>query len=512
MSTDPDTFSALWQRAVAEHGGSPFLVFRSDDGVVTRWTYAEFDQVVAQVAGTLLDAGVQPGSSVHLVLRSCPAFVALWLAVTRLGAWMVPVDPASAARDIAGQVRRVQPLASVVAGSRAQVFREGADGQVDVVIELAEDASDLDPGARLLAGSPVDEAGRVDALQRLAVMFTSGTTSEPKGVELTQGCYATVATTMAGLVGLQPRHRWFVTLPMFHANAQYYCFAPAIAVGASVALTGSFSASRWVAQARELDVTHASLFAAPIRMILARCPADEPPLALEHVWYAQNLGADHHEAFGRLAGTPPRQLYGMTETVAVVTADRNEPPVHDVIGPPLDGRRLRVVDPVTGDDARPGDPGELFLRGVPGRDLFAGYLGAPEVTARAFLPDGDGAWFRTGDLVRRGVDGAFRFVGRVDDVIKVAGENVSLTEVEAAAAQAPGVLEVAVVAQRDPVRDQVPVAYVVAKDRDHPPTPDELDAWAVQNLSPAARPRAWNLIDELPRTSVGKVRRFRVGS
>ncbi len=508
MTTELDTFAATWQRAVAEHGHATFLVFRADDGVTTRWTYAQFDDAVAHVAGTLRDAGVGPGQPVHLVLRSCPAFVAVWLAVTRLGAWMVPVDPASAARDIAGQVGRVEPLVSVIAASRAEVYRAGAADRAGTVFELAEDASDLAAGAGLLAGPRVSEAYPVGTQDRLAVMFTSGTTSEPKGVELTQGCYATVATTMARVVELESRHRWFVTLPMFHANAQYYCFAPAIAVGASVALTGSFSASQWVSQARDLEVTHASLFAAPIRMILARCPADEEPLALEHVWYAQNLGEGHHRAFGDLVGTLPRQLYGMTETVAIVTADRSDPPVHDVIGPPVAGRRVRVVDPVTGEDAAPGQPGELHLHGVPGRDLFAGYLNAPEVTACA--PDRDGVWFRTGDLVAHGTDGAFRFVGRVDDVIKVSGENVSLTEVEAAAAQAPGVLEVAVVAQPDPVRDQVPIAYVVAKDKENPPTADELDAWAVRNLAPAARPRAWHFIDELPRTSVGKVRRFRV--
>ena len=108
--------------------------------------------------------------------------------------------------------------------------------------------------------------------------------------------------------------------------------------------------------------------------------------------------------------------------------------------------------------------------------------------------------------------GALRFVGRADDVIKVAGENVSLTEVESVLAQAPGVLEVAVVARADAIRDQVPVAYVVARDPDHAPTVDELATWAADQLTPQARPREWHLIDSLPRTSVGKVRRFKIGT
>jgi carnitine-CoA ligase len=124
--------------------------------------------------------------------------------------------------------------------------------------------------------------------------------------------------------------------------------------------------------------------------------------------------------------------------------------------------------------------------------LDAAYRGAPRVVAR--VSD----------------DGALRFVGRRDDVIKVSGENVSLTEIEAILAQAPGVLECAVLGRPDPVRDTVPVAYVVPRDREHPPAAEDLAQWSAQNLAAPARPRDWHLIDELPRTSVGKVRPFKL--
>jgi crotonobetaine/carnitine-CoA ligase len=380
-----------------------------------------------------------------------------------------------------------------------------------MIIEIAEDERDIGVGGAFGRAPGSYAAAAVAPQDRLAVMFTSGTTSQPKGVVLTQANYAHVAATMAAAAELAERHRWYVTLPLFHANAQYYCFAPAIAVGASVALTATFSASRWVRHARELDVTHASLFAAPIRMILARLPVDEKPIDLEHVWFAQNLGREHYEQFARLVGTRPRQLYGMTETIAIVTADTSRPYTNDVIGAPIAGRTVRVVDPQTGDDATAGTPGELVVGGRLGVDLMAGYLDAKQ-TARAVRHKGDETWFNTGDLVTADACGILRFVGRVDDVIKVAGENVSLAEVEAAAAQAPGVLEVAVVAQPDPVRDVVPVAYVVAQDRDSPPAMSDLVAWAQANLTPAARPREWHFIDQLPRTSVGKVRRFKIRS
>lgn len=505
-----DTFQSTWTTAVKQHGDNPFLVFQAESGAQSRWTYAEFDEVVTRTAGALRAAGVSHGSSVHVVLRNCPAFIALWLATSRLGAWLVPVDPGSTARDIASQVQRVQPVVGVYSAHRADVYREGTNGTVPAVMELAEDETDLDESA-VLHGDFRAVAEPVTPLDRLAVMFTSGTTSEPKGVVLTQANYAVAAETMASVTDLQARHRWLVTLPLFHANAQYYCFAPAIAVGASVALTATFSASRWVAQARHLDATHASLFAAPIRMILARCSPAEPPLTLEHVWFAQSLGAEHYERFARLVGTRPRQLYGMTETVAIVCADTGETPRHDVIGWPVAGRRIRIEE-VGGDSCPPEIPGELKVLGKPGIDLFSGYLDDPATTAKAFRETEEGTWFATGDLLTTNEDGILRFVGRVDDVIKVSGENVSLTEVEATVAQAPGILDVAIVARPDPVRDAVPVAYFVARDPQNPPREPELVEWAALNLPPAARPRQWNLIGELPRTSVGKVRRFRITS
>ena len=232
-------------------------------------------------------------------------------------------------------------------------------------------------------------------------MFTSGTTSEPKGVVLTQHNYAHVADTMSAVVGLRPEHRWLVTLPLFHANAQYYCIAPAIAVGASVALTSTFSASQWLRQARDLAATHASLFAAPIRMILARRPADAPAGRLEHVWFAQNLGRQHYDEFAALAGCRPRQLYGMTETVAIVCADVCDPYRHDTIGPPIAGRAVVLRNPETGADAPPGEPGELVLAGVPGEDIFLEYLDDPAATGRSLVRRDGATWFRTGDMVDR---------------------------------------------------------------------------------------------------------------
>jgi len=290
---------------------------------------------------------------------------------------------------------------------------------------------------------------------------------------------------------------------LFHANAQYYSFASAIWAGASVALMHTFSASGFLSQAARHKVTHASLFAAPIRMILARGATPVDGLHLDNCWYAMNISDDQYDTLSHLLGCRPRQLYGMTETIPAVLTDRADHPVPSSMGLVTPGCVVEVHDadgkPVSEDEV-----GEIVVGGERGITLFAGYLDDPETTEASF----DGQWFRTGDRCRRESDGRHYFDGRRADVLKVAGENVSTVEVEQVLAAHPAVLEAAVVGASDLVRDEVPIAFVVASDPARPPTVEQLIDWCNERLAKSKRPRDISLVDELPRTSVGKIRKF----
>jgi crotonobetaine/carnitine-CoA ligase len=535
-------FADVWMRAVADRPEQTFLVFehpphaspedtadgtseatgqhrgesggrafeeagRSSEATgqhrAAEWTYAEFHVKVAQVAHTLRRAGVVPGRAVHVVLTNSPSFVAVWLAAARMGAWIVPSDPMGRAAELAGHIARTRPVVGVCSTARADTYRAAVDeaGADDLHVIVVDEADvDLTPfGERLLADWPT-----VSLHDRAAVMFTSGTTGLPKGVEVTQANYAFAGKVMAEAAGLQPEDRQLVVLPLFHANAQYYSFASAIWVGASVALMPAFSASRFVEQVRAHGATHASLFAAPMRMILARGITDDTqPVRLRHCWYAQNITDDQHATLTRVLGCAPRQLYGMTETIPAVLTDEADNPVPSSMGFVSPGCEVDVQD-ADGTSVPPGVVGEVVVRGEPGITLFAGYLDMPEVTAESFR----NGWFRTGDRATRDADGRHWFDGRRSDVLKVSGENVSIVEVEAVLASHPGVLEAAVVGRADPIRDEVPVAFVVARDPADPPSVESLQAWCEERLSKPKRPREFTLLDELPRTSVGKIRKF----
>jgi crotonobetaine/carnitine-CoA ligase len=314
---DAVTFAAAWERSVERGPSSTFLIFEGPSGSSVEWTYAEFDDVVARCAAMLTAHGARPGDSVSVALTNSPAFIAIWLATVRLGAWLVPSDPMGAEPELAGHIRRTRPIVGFCAMERSATYRAAAAGAFVSIIEIDEADTRLDVfGHERFAQWPTTAL-----TQRAAVMFTSGTTGLPKGVEITQANYAFAGATMAAASGCRAEHRQFVVLPLFHANAQYYSFAAAIWTGASVALMHTFSASGFLTQAARHRVTHASLFAAPIRMILSRGATPVADVAFQHSWYAMNITPAQHATLTSLLGCAPRQLYGMTETIAAVLTE-----------------------------------------------------------------------------------------------------------------------------------------------------------------------------------------------
>ena len=398
---------------------------------------------------------------------------------------------------------RTLPVVGICGAERAGVYAEAAAGGPAVVVVDEAEASVPDEllGPPLDGRTAVPEPGPRD---RLAVMFTSGTTSAPKGVEVTQANYAFAGDVMAAAAALGPADRQLVVLPLFHANAQYYSFASAISTAASVALVHTFSASAFLAQAARHRATHASLFAAPMRMILARGATPVEGLRLRHVWYAQNVTDEQHATLAALFGCPPRQLYGMTETIPAVLTNRAVGAVPSSMGVTTLGCEvdLRAAG---GGPCPDGETGEVVVRGRRGVSIFEGYLDDPATTCASFDDDG---WFHTGDLAHRDAAGRYYFDGRRSDVLKVAGENVSVVEIEAVLSQHPAVLEAAVIGEPDPIRDEVPVGFVVLRPDAPAAGPEDFAQWCGERLSKPKRPVRIEIVDELPRTSVGKIRKF----
>ena len=514
------SFSEVWDASVENYPHRPFLRFEISEHEAAEWSYSEFDELVGRVAGSLAKMGVNQGRSVHLALANSPLFVVAWLATLRLGGWIVPSDPHGRAPELADHIARTNPAVSICGADRSDVYRAAVDtdsGEPPKVLSLEESPAAIETLADIATSSvpaPANPANPANPARAnpasshstslAAVAFTSGTTGRPKGVEITQANYAFAGKIMAEAANLCEEHRWLVVLPLFHANAQYYSFASAIWSGASVALMPSFSASRFLSQAKSHRATHASLFAAPMRMILARGAKPVEGLKLEHCWFAQNVTSQQHAQLSDLFGCHPRQLYGMTETIPAVLSDQlDELADPSSMGRVTSGCAVQIQDE-DGSETANGEVGEVAVAGEPGITLFKGYMNDAETTSASFRK----GWFLTGDRARRDEHGRHYFAGRHSEILKVAGENVSVVEIEQSLAEHPDVLEAAVVGCPDAMRDEVPVGYVVAADPASPPSEENLRRWCEENLSKPKRPQSFTLLDELPRTSVGKIRKF----
>ena len=347
-----------------------------------------------------------------------------WLAATRLGAIMVAADPRATSPELAAQIDLTEPTVAVVTEANAQVY--------DRAGELAARKRPLviscDPAATAL-GRDGDEAAPADVSPTApaALMFTSGTTNAPKAVVVTQANYSRAGDIMADAAAVSAESRWIVCLPLFHANAQYYCFAAAISRGAARMPAAAILGKR-VHCLGTRGGGHA-------REFVCRADTDDPasgasgsePAPLLHCWYAQNLTPAEYAAFARLTSCAPRQLYGMTETMAAVLTNPAASPVADSMGQVTPGCQVRVVAS-DGRDAEPGEEGEVVVGGIAGIDISPGYWRNERATHDAFTGEG----LRTGDYAHRDAGGFHYFRGRRSDILKVGGENVSTVEIEAA--------------------------------------------------------------------------------
>ena len=485
-----------------------FLVFEDQEGQPHSYTYHQFDQAVNRTANGLLQLGVAKGDKVNLHLANCPEFLLLWFATAKIGAVMVPTNPLSPPDELAYPVHHSESVICVTQPdllSTVEAVRERC-ADIRQVILVGSDAAvpGVIPFTALVAEqSDQLAATQVDPLDEAAILYTSGTTSRPKGVLVTHANYIYLSEVVGKLMRLSPDDRHLVTLPLFHGNAQYYSFMPTLNVGASAALTSRFSASRFMKQAIRHGCTVTSLFAAPMRMLLAqaRDEADKHN-RLRLVIFAQSVTEAQLAEWDERFGAPLMQIYGMTETMGQPLANPLDYPRDNMsIGMPTLGYECRVVDD-DGNDVPPGVPGQLLVYGRPGVAIMKGYFKDPDATAQT-MRDG---WLWTGDIVEVREDGYFRFVDRAKDMIKRAGENVAAGEVEAILKQHPAVADAAVIGVPDAMRDEAIKAFVILRDGQMV-TSNEIIEFCKQRLSKYRVPEFVEFRPDFPHTSVGKIQK-----
>jgi crotonobetaine/carnitine-CoA ligase len=499
----------------ARYGNREFLLFErqaNETENLACWrqqlSYSELDSRVNRACHYLSARGLKNGDVFNLHLPNCPSFILLWFAGARLGAVMMPTNILSSADELDYLLEHSSAKIAFTTSAQLPLMQRCAKTLDSLREVVLCDPFTPDPVAGSFEASLEDypdspwecPAGPTDMA---AIMYTSGTTSKPKGVMVTHANYLAAGQTVAGAIELQERDRQFVVLPLFHGNAQYYSVMSALLRGASVALMDRFSASRYFDKCIEYRCTVASLFAAPMRMILVQ---DENPAhrdnGLRVVLFAQNLTELQLEEWQRRFDAPLCQLWGMTETMGppLMNPLRGERR-NRTVGKPAGGYEVALVDE-TGRQLGAEQEGEIVVRGVPGETIMQGYFRNPEATAET-IRDG---WLHSGDNAIRDAEGFYRFVDRKKDMIKRSGENVSAGEVESVLLQHPAVFECAVVGVPDEIRDERIVAVVVQRPGEAVDQIELID-FCADRLAAFRVPQAIEFVDSLPKTSVGKIQK-----
>lgn len=479
-----------------------FLVVEDKDGAIERLTYREFQEQVGKMAQVLSGSGIRKGDKVLLHLPNGSAFMKSWFAILSIGAVMVPTNILSPEEEMKYLVSHSESKLIITEKSYESKFSsfglpllfsrlsEGQEGKwLEAEIDQAVPLMDL---PHLM---PQDEA---------AILYTSGTTSKPKGVVLTQQNYLHTGKQMAETLGYSSEDRVLIVLPMFHGNGQYYMAMPALYAGASIAITESFSATNYVKQAKRLKATVGSLFSAPIKMILKKeydREDEDNPLRL--IIYAQALTEQQYDEFRARYRVQLRQLYGMTETVAIPLMN----PVGDLqdhmsIGKEACGYSVLLRDE-QGHEVAVGEKGEITVYGEPGVTIMKEYFKNPSATAETIRDN----WLYTGDMAKaEPANGLFYFVDRKKDMMKRSGENIAAGEVEAVINEHEAIFESAVISVPDPVYEESIHAFVILKEN-RKLTPEELLEWCRERLAKFKVPQEIHFTEDFPRTSVGKIQK-----
>jgi crotonobetaine/carnitine-CoA ligase len=481
-----------WARSTPE---APFLCFQDLDGSCRRWTYGEFQGAVDELAGGLAAAGLRAGERCVLHTGNSVGFMPAFWAVLELGAIAVPTIAQYSVDELRFVLEDSGARLAVVSPDLLEVAAAASSGlDCDLVLEGQLGSG----GPRPL---PSDRAAEPTAL----VIYTSGTTSRPKGVMLGHEGLVFTARCYAEHFRLQRRDTTLVCLPLFHVNALVLQMLPVLHSGGQMVLAPRFSASRYWGWVHDHGVTAAHLVAGPVRLLLdALAEPRDAGHQLRLVSFGMPLDDREIAEFERRFEVPLLMIWGSTETGCggtLMPLDQDRRPGHQRIGPAMRGWDVVVAEPGTEPARRQpdGEAGELLVSS-PGTML--GYFGQPEATAQALR----GGWVHTGDLGWRDADGYFHFVDRLKDMIKPAGENVAAGEVERVVLSHPGVLKCAVVGLADPVRMESVVAVVVRVDGSDADAA-EIQAWCRGRLAAFKVPSRVEFRASLPETSIGKVRK-----
>ena len=497
------------------------LVLATQDGQSTRLTYTQVNAMANQVANLLVELGVERGDRVAMTCPNLPYFSVIYYGILKAGGVVVPLNVLNKAREVAYYLDDSQAKVylcfqgtpELPMGEEGYAGLQHAAVDPEFVMVMADPAAPSSiEGARTLGEalkdrSPVFESVLGDETDTAVILYTSGTTGQPKGAELSHSNLVLNALSCNRLFGSTPgTDVHLLTLPLFHSFGSTVQMNAGFSMGATLILQPRFDAEAAITLLQHEDVT---FFAGVPTMwwgLLGALDKAGGSVDVERIARNLRIGVSGGASLPveiikdvrEKLGVTILEGYGLSETSPVATfSDPDREPRPGSIGIPMWGVECKLIDDDWGTVEGADVIGEIAIRG---HNIMKGYLNRPDATVEV-VRDG---WFRTGDLARRDEDGFYYIVDRSKDMIIRGGYNVYPREVEEVLMTHPDVSLVAVVGVPHESHGEEIKAFVILDDGAST-TEDELLAWGKEQMASYKYPRLVTFVESLPMTATGKI-------
>jgi fatty-acyl-CoA synthase len=498
-------------------------------------TYAELQNKVNNLAKGLIKLGVEPGERVGIWMPNYPEWICSNLAITKIGAVSIPVNIRFRAREVEYVLKNSGVSTLIMADQFLTNYF------CDMLYEICPEIQSAEPGKLRSASLPQlrsvicleDKPGmqkydwvlnegsdvtldkelqRRQAMVRpddvVNVFYTSGTTGSPKGAMADHQVLTNVANYNEWMQ-VTDQDTVQIPSPLFYTTANYWCMLCPIMAGARMCLATFFSLEEKLEQIEKEKVT--------VTVGMAKMWVDIVNFVKEHPYDTSSLRIgwsgggpitiEDLENITKSVVGKMVNLYGMTETGGITTMTKLDDPLEvlaTTIGTPLPNFELKIVDTKTGERLPPGKPGELCVKGP---YVIKGYLNMPKEEEAIYF-DKDG-WYHTQDIIVEHDNGYYSFVGRIKDMIKVGGENVSLTELDEFLLGNRKVKMASTIGVPDETKQEVPLAFIeTAKGEEL--NEQEIIDYCKGKIASYKIPKYVRFVEDWPVTPTGKIQKFKL--
>ncbi|WP_370250412.1 long-chain fatty acid--CoA ligase [Nocardioides sp.] len=491
----------------------------------TRLTYAQVNGAANQVANLLLERGIQPGDKVALTCPNLPYFSIVYYGILKAGATVVPLNVLLKGREVAYHLADSDAKAYFCFQGTPELpmgtegfagFQETEGCEHFFVITADPNAASPIPGATTLGQALAGKAATFDTVatsedDTAVILYTSGTTGQPKGAELRHRNMRDNALSGVHLFGADPERpdTYLCVLPLFHSFGQTVIQNGAFAYGGTVVMLPRFEAQPALGLMLQNKVT---FFAGVPTMYWGLLGALDDSIDVAElrdnlrvaVAGGSALPVEVHREFEKRFGVTILEGYGLSETSPVAAfSPFGEIPRVGSIGKPIPGVEMKLLAtdhteiPEEFDEDGLSPVGEIAIKG---HNIMRGYYGRPEATEEAIV---DG-WFRSGDLGRKDRDGWYYIVDRSKDMIIRGGYNVYPREIEEVLITHPAISLAAVIGVPHESHGEEVKAVVILADGASV-TPEEIIAWGKEQMAAYKYPRIVEIVTSLPMTATGKI-------